>query len=702
MNRPKFRQDLQASEQSDRHGRKIVVLKDPVSDKYFRLSADELRVLKTFDGTRTVDEALDELELTGHYYGSDEARTLLGKASRMGLMLGTEVSSAQFQRQMKAHMESAKRSARFSSIYFLFIPLVNPDRFLAATLPFVKNLCNRWTGRLVALLAPGAIYLLVSGMERFDTEYLFFFNWENLLYLWITIALTKLVHEFAHAYTAKSFGLHVPQMGLAFLIFLPCLYCNTTDAWQLADRKERIGISAAGIIAEATLAILCVYIWYFTKPGVVNSLAFYLMALSFVSTLLFNGNPLMKFDGYFILIDVLGIPNLQQKSFAHIRYLFMNRVLGIASYAPTPLSPGDAALFTVYGVSAFLYRIFLYTGIVAGVYYRFDKFIGIVLASFACALFVVRPVVKGIRTMMQKGKEMRPRLSGVLVSGCVVGLALIALCIPVSSRSVYPCYLDAARVQKLVVPLQTSVSEVRVKEGDAVKAGQLLFRLDTTRLDLNLANKEIERSIKRKEMELVLLDPEKMGQAPEKLIEMSQLDHEIRILKKNLAIARETIVAPFDGVVTKLDYRAKPGFEPGEGVVVGDLEMRSECLVKTVVAEMTASRISKGQAIEIWFPVGAGRRYSATIDEVKPFSEKTLTQGPLSSRVGGEVATEAKSREEPDAPLEAQYVFSSRFSNQDGLPLRMAGKSIVSFAPESMLSRLIREAAQAFNRESIF
>ncbi len=690
------------SEQTGRHGRKIVVLKDSISDKYFRLSADEFRVLKTFDGTRTVDEALEELELTGHYYGVEEAGTLVGKASRMGLMLGTDASSARFQLRMKESMEAAKRSARFSSIYFLFIPLVNPDRFLTATLHYVKALCNRRTGGLVVMLAPGALYLLVLGLDRIDTEYLFFFNWENLLYLWITIALTKLVHEFAHAYTAKSFGLHVPQMGFAFLIFLPCLYCNTTDAWQLADRKERIAISAAGIIAEATVAILSVYVWYFSKPGVVNSLAFYLMAVSFVSTVLFNGNPLMKFDGYFILIDVLGVPNLQQKSFAHIKYLFMNRVLGIASYATNQLSASDELLFTFYGVSAFLYRIFLYTGIVAGVYYRFDKFIGIVLASLACALFVVKPVVKGIRTMVQKRKDMRPRLSGLLVFGGIVGLVLIPLSIPVSSTSVYPCYLDAARVQKLVVPLQTSVSEVRVAEGDRVKAGQLLFRLDTTRLDLNLANKQIERSIKTKEMELLLLDPEKMGQAPEKLIEISQLDHDIRILKKNLAISRETLVAPFDGVVTRLDYKVKPGFEPGEGIVVGELESRLECLIKTVVPERTASRISAGQTLEIWFPVGTGHRYSATIDEVKQFSEKTLTQGPLSSRVGGEVATEAKSREEPDAPIEAQYIFSSRFTNEEGLPLRIAGRSIVSFPPESILSRLFRDAVQAFNRESIF
>ena len=235
-------------------------------------------------------------------------------------------------------------------------------------------------------MLPGALYFIITGLPEISREYSFFFNLENLLYLWATILITKLIHEFSHAYVAKSFGLRVPQMGIAFLIFFPCLFCNTTDAWQLADRRQRMAISAAGIISEAAIAILSTYLWHFSRPGMFNSLAFYLMAVSFISTVLFNGNPLMKFDGYFILIDYIGIPNLQAKSSGYLRYLFLNRVLGNDTVPNTADSPSESRLFGIYGVSFFLYRIFLYTGIVAGVYYRFDKSLGIALALIAFAL----------------------------------------------------------------------------------------------------------------------------------------------------------------------------------------------------------------------------------------------------------------------------------------------------------------------------
>ena len=326
--RIKFRVDLEAHKYDDVEDKDTIVLKDPVSGKYFYLSTYEYRLLKTLDGNRTLQEAIDRLAESGYYYSLEEASAIVGKAAQLGLVLGTKFGTAQFQDYLRNQIETSKKSGRLSSIYFMFIPLLNPDKFLEKTLWIAKLFGNKLTLGLVALALPGAIWCITSGFERIQTEYLFFFNLENLLYLWITIALAKLIHEFAHAYMAKSFGLHVPQMGVAFLIFFPCLFCNTTDAWQLADRKQRIAISGAGILVEAALATACAYVWYFTAPGIVNSLAFYLMAISFISTVVFNGNPLMRFDGYFMLMDWLRLPNLSTRALAYVKYLFMNRVLG--------------------------------------------------------------------------------------------------------------------------------------------------------------------------------------------------------------------------------------------------------------------------------------------------------------------------------------------------------------------------------------
>ena len=422
--RMKFRVDLQAHKYDDVEERHTVVLKDPVSGKYFYLTVYEYRLLKMLDGNLTLEEAVDRLSASGYYYSVQEAAAIVGKAAQMGLVLGTKFGTAQFQEHMKNQMETAKKARRLSSIYFAFIPLVNPDKFLEKTLWIAQLFANKFTMGLIALALPGALYCIIAGIPQIQTEYLFFFNLENLICLWITLAFTKLIHEFAHTYVAKSFGLHVPEMGVAFLIFFPCLFCNTTDAWQLADRRQRIAISAAGILVEGAVAIASTYVWYFTNPGIINSLAFYLMAVSFISTILFNGNPLMRFDGYFILMDLLKLPNLSTRAMAYVKYLFMNRVLGISLVSNPATTPREVFIFTIYGVAAFLYRVFLYTAIVLGVYYRFDKLLGILLALLAFSLFIVRPLIKGTKTIYKQGKEIHLRPSGVLVLSillCVLG-----------------------------------------------------------------------------------------------------------------------------------------------------------------------------------------------------------------------------------------------------------------------------------------
>jgi putative peptide zinc metalloprotease protein len=698
---PKFRTDITAAEHAEPGYKRTVVLKDPVSQKYFRLSPYEFQFLKALDGKLTLEEVIEKLKLRGRYYYKEYAESLVRRAGEMGLLLGTGFSSARFLGEKRKQISKARVQRRFSSVYFLFIPVWNPDRFLERTLWIFRAICNRWTAGIGAMLALGAVYIAASSFPDVSVEDFFFINWLNLLYFWITVALAKIIHEFSHAYAAKHFGLHVPQMGVAFLIFFPCLYCNTTDAWQLADRRERIAISAAGIIAEAALAVASTYIWYFSKPGVVNSIAFYLMAVSLVSTVLFNGNPLMKFDGYFILTDYIRTPNLAQKSWLYVRHLFLNRVLGLAAAVSPAADASEAALFGVYGASAFIYRFFLYTSIVMGVYYRFDKVIGAALAIAAFFLFLVRPIVKGAAGLYQKRASIHPSGKGTLVFLLICGAAAWLFVTPVSMKSVYPCYLDSQRIQKLTAPLETSIAQVYIREGALVASGAALFRLDSTRLRLLIANKRIERGIVDKEMELLLLDEKDRGKASGKLIEASQLDHEIAMLEKNMKLAQEGATAPFDAAVAKLDYRVQPGFHPGEGVVIGELKSRDDCVARALIPEEDVPMISPGQEVEIWFPVGAGKSFRATIDSVKPFSEKNLQDSPFSSRLGGEVATEQAEGGRYDAPLAPQYVASCLLGNSDGLPLGMTGRCVVSSPPRSVLSMLIRAAVSTFNRESL-
>lgn len=700
--RPKLRPDLESSPINEKGGEQNVVLKDPVSEKYFRLSEWEYELLKTLDGKITVSEAVSRLKSMGHHYSEEDARLIVSKAAQAGLLLGTGYGSAKFQKELGDRLTAAKKSRRLAGMYFMFIPLINPDRFLASTLWFYRAIANRWTLVMLALLTPGAIYLGVLAAMSRDGEFLFFFNLHNLLYLWVTIGITKLAHEFAHAYRARSFGLRVPQMGVAFLIFFPCLYCNTTQAWQLADRKERISISAAGIIAEAALAILASYVWYFSRPGILNSLAFYLMAVSFVSTVLFNANPLMRYDGYYILSDFLGVPNLSSKSLSYMKFLFMNGVLGLKEVPNPAGNQRERFIFGFFGASALCYRVFLYFAIVGGVYHRFNKLIGVTLAVLGLFALVIVPLSRGMRNIYLKRLEINLNPRGVVILTCFILAGLVIIFTPMSSRSVYPCYLDSIESQKITVPLQTSISRVFVRNGSGVDKDSLMFQLDPTLLKLDLFKKKSDSLITRMQIDLLMLDDKEMSKAAEKQVELEQLKDEVELMEKDLHLAEEGIKAPFSGIVSRLDARIQEGFQPGKGTVVGELKSNLDCVVRVLVPEHDRSRLSKGQTVHVWFPVSRGRIYTDRISEIMHFSEKDLRNSPFSSRYGGEIATEIKGETQRDAPLDAQYVGQVPFRNAEGLPLGLTGRCSVESTRESLFNRMVSGAAKAFNRETIF
>lgn len=698
---PKLRRDLTISEIRESDGATGVVIKDPVANRFFKLSRREYDFLKLFDGKTSIEDGVELFRRRGQFIEPEEAALIIDKASQSGLVLGGKFNNAAYLSNTKQRIKEAERAKIFSSVYFLYIPVLNPDRFLEKTLWIYNLIANRITLWILLALAPGAFYFIVTGYQRIDREYLYFFNIENLVYLWATIAFTKLFHEFSHAYMAKKFGLHVPQMGVAFLIFFPCLYCNTSDAWSLADRRQRIAISAAGILAEAALAIIATYVWHFSKPGMINSLAFYLMAISFVSTLLFNGNPLMKFDGYFILIDYIRIPNLQSKSMGYVKYLFWNRFLGSNSVTSTANDAREQLIFLVYGVSSFIYRLFLYTGICVTVYYSFDKFLGAMLGAFAIVLFVFKPIIKGIGSIFSKKKELSPRPYGTLAFVAILVFVGVLLTVPLSSKSIYPCYVASTKIQKLTTPLKSSISKVNVRQGDFVRQGDILMELNPSFLRLALYKKAMERNIGVRQVEVTLVDQKEMSKAIPKQIEVYQADDEISRLQHELKMAREGVVAPFDGVITNLDYRAQPGFLPGEGAVVGQLESPDHTVLYALAPEKDRHLIRVGMNVEIWVPIGNGLIFHSRIQGIRSYSEKDLRDSPFSSRVGGELATESKNEKQKDAPLEAQYVCEVGIPKLDApLPLGMTGKISIPAPPQSILSRNVDRFLRTFTKET--
>lgn len=697
---PKFRPDIVVRTLDEKDGGRSFVLEDPVARKYFRIFPYEYDLLKSLDGTLNLKEVVERLRLKGRYYTVGHAAKLVDMFSRSGLLLGTPYGTARTQTALKANRDREMKKRALFKFFYLYLPLFNPDRFLGRMLWLWRILANHVTLATVFLLAPGALYLIIVGYTRWMTEFLYFFNTENLIILWVAIASVKILHEFSHAFTAKDLGLTVPEMGVAFLMFFPCLYCNTTAAWELADRKQRMAIAAAGIISELVIAVLAIYVWYFTKPGLLNSTAFYLAAVSLVSSLFFNGNPLMKFDGYFILTDFLQFPNLQQKALSQIRNLILNRVFGVESVTLARATISEHAMLMGYGISAIVYRFFLYSGIIWGVYTRFDKTIGVVLGLLAFFLFAVRPLAGGVRFLITKRAELNWRPKGLAVFVAILMLGLYGLMRPWSSNSLYPCYLQSEVTQQVVIPADAPIAAVFVRQGDLVRAGQVVLKLDPTALEFKLKQKEAERELIRREIQIIEHSGADLARLPIKTIELSQAEDAIRKIKEDL----ENIEwkAPFDGAIIKWQPEAQPGAAPGKGTPVGEIADVHHCVVTGLVREAEIDRIKSGVDVQVWFPVDTGKIFPTKVKELNPFRTEDLEGSPLSSRFGGEIATEPKDGSLRDAPVEPHFVFKADFDNSFGVPLGITGKLVVHEPPLSLLERVLTAAVQTFRRELIF
>jgi putative peptide zinc metalloprotease protein len=698
--KPKFRPDIITHPFDEKAGGRSCVLEDPVANKFYRISLYELDFLRALNGNVTIPQAIEKLKIQGRYFTAEHARALAEQFSRAGLLLGTPQGSSTYQSTIRKRIEHQEKSRRLTKLFFLYVPLVSPDRFLERTLWLWRLLVNRVTKTLFLLLIPPAIYLLIIGISRMRGDFSFFFNLENLLYLWIAIAGVKLAHEFSHAYTAKSYGLRVPQMGVAFLIFFPCLYCDTTAAWQLADRRQRIAISLAGIAAEAVTAVISVYIWYFTKPGVLHSTAFFMMAVSLISSLLFNGNPLMRFDGYFALIDVLRMPNLQSSALSHVKYLFYNQVLGIQSVSDVNADEGERRILTVYGVSAVVYRVLLYSGIIVGVYYRFDKTVGIVLGALALSLFVIKPAVNGVVGLAKRRSEMQFRPKGLIVVAVVIGAFVLIVTRPLSMNSVFPCYVDTARTQQIVIPADAPVASVHVRKGDRVTEGSVVFELDGTYQAYQLKEHELDVRLVKTEIAVIEGTGEDLSRLDLKHIELEQAVDSLQQTREELDNLRWE--APFSGIITDLLPDFRPGAQPGKGAVVGELQSTHECEIVGLIPEEDVHRIRTDRRIEAWFPLRTGVTVPLDVVEISRFREQDLEGSPFSSRFGGEIATQIKGPEDLDSPLESYYVCRAAFTDNESIPLGLTGRMVVSRPPRSILDRAVETVHKTFFRETIF
>jgi len=470
------------------------VLQDHAKGQYYRFSPSTYQVIGLMNGRRTVQELWEIAteRLDDDAPTQDEVVQVLGQLhSADVLMCDVPPDTSELLRRSK-RLERAQWQQKLRSPLAIKIPLIDPDRFLTFSVGFVRPLFSPVGALLwLTVVAAGVITAGLHWSALTENVVDRVLSAGSLLTLALVYPLVKAMHEMGHGYATKVWGGEVHEMGVMFLVFMPVPYVDASAASEFRSRNRRLVVGSAGIAVELLLAALAMLLWVNLEPGTTRSMAYSVILIGSVSTLLFNGNPLLRYDGYYILADLLEIPNLARRGTQYLGYVIQRYVFGIDKIPEPQTAPGERFWFVFYTITSFVYRFFIYTAIVLFLAGRFFV-IGILLSMWVAASMVVVPVAKGLRfvTSAPSLRERRPRALLVTVGTLtVVGLVLFLVPFPYRTRAegvVWP-------PDEGLVRARTSgfVERVAATPNAKVGVGELLV---TCRDPLLLANVRVLRA----------------------------------------------------------------------------------------------------------------------------------------------------------------------------------------------------------------
>jgi putative peptide zinc metalloprotease protein len=572
--RLRVRQDLGIAPQRY-EGRTYYVVKDPVSLRYYRFKEQEHFLIKMMDGTHSLDDAQKAFELR---FRPD--RLTLEDLEQFGQQLLTaglaQNESPQAGKQLFDRRKKRRRSEwmqTLTNILYIKIPVFDPERLLLKMLPYMWWMFTYTFLALSVGVMLGAVLLVLTHFQTFQDRlpaYHEFFNFKQVVYLWAALGIVKVIHEFGHGLSCKIFGGEVHEMGLLFLCFSPCMYCNVSDAWTLPSKWKRIIISGAGIYVELMIAAIATFIWW-NSPGhpFVNNLSLSLMIVCSVSTVVFNGNPLMRYDGYYVLADWLEIPNLRDRANRYLQRVVMEHCLGIEVQPEPYMELTRRILFVTYAVVSWIYR-WVVTFTILKFMATFLKpykleIISTMLALMALGSMIGWPLWRLGKNLHKRGrlpdmKMVRVTITSIVVAVVVLGFFFLPL--PVSRvRQTGLVEFQPGAVEKVPVLLPGTPIKVFVVEGQVVKKGAELATFQSFELqkkESSLVAKIEEQSKLRDDFQRQLtqsgLTEDTTAQIKSKILDADTQKDLLEKQLQQLAHAKKLLLlrAPRDGVVIGL------------------------------------------------------------------------------------------------------------------------------------------------------
>lgn len=626
----------------------------PSAARFFRVGFAEYAFLSQFNGNTTFAAAL---AVVAQSQGADalseqQAREIVswllenGLAGFAGEESGIDAKKVQ---ENKTNLLSKLNP------FWLKFPFGNPDQLFASALPWCRAVLHPLMLALVTIfILAGLFTALVNWKGLFGGYHVFASgNWVWLLVSWIAL---KLVHEFAHGIVCKYFGGQVRETGLIFILFAPLAYVDVTSSWRFANRWKRIAVASAGIIVELTIASACVFALLYTQSEVVRDILTNTILMAGLTTLLFNANPLMRFDGYFVLADLLKIPNLYENGSAAFRQDMGWLFLGQSPNSSCREIRTRRLIVSIYGWLASVWKVLICVGLSIAASAMFGGF-GILLAAFGIFSWFGKPCFEMFKRLSIHFKQ---RPSSLIRTGFLTALTASFILAswfwipsPFSVRA--PClvqYEDATRVRAETAGF---IVELLAQEGDRVKAGDALLRIENRELETEVA--ELRAKLQYEQTrERIALDQSKAGEA--QIAAREQHATTTKLVSRQSELNNLLVKAPCSGKIVARDFEHLQDKYVSRGdvlLLIGD-ENTKELVISLPATELDSAKRMVGTSIPL--EIGHRRKFQATVDRINPRATMQVSHESLIDPNGGPIAVRqsADRPEHDDSATEYEYL----------------------------------------------
>jgi len=616
------------------------VLYNSLTGRTHRFNAAAYALIGQMDGRRTVQQIWDNAKkaVADVVPTQDEIIRLLGQLHEVDLIQSDILPSTVeiFHQALETSRNGLKQ--RVTNPFSMRFPLCDPDRFL-----------ERWSFLVAPLLTRGAFiaWLLIV----LSSLVMAFLHWseltnsladrvfapENLVLLWLTYPLIKFCHELGHAFAVKKWGGDVHEMGIILLAFTPIPYVDASASSAFSDKLRRIAVAAMGMMVELLLAALALLVWLNVETGLVSALAYNVMLIGGISTLLFNGNPLLRYDGYYILADLLEIPNLGPRSNRYLSYLAQRYFLKIDSAESPVTAAGEETWFCLYGPLACCYRIAVLIGLVWYVSGRFFL-IGVILALWGTVSLFILPVFRGVSRLLEnpavrkQGSRMR-----VVAGGIAAGVILLLFCLPIPFWTNTQGVVWLPEQSMIRAGIDCEVAEVLVPENQVVDKNTVLIRGSDPSLEAEL---DVCRA------RLKELYARYNGLELHERVKRKMLLEDIDLLKSDLRQIEEKlekllIRSPARGKFILVDDRNLPGHFVKQGALLGYILAEQRPTVRAVVKQSDIGLIREQTTdVEVRLAERLSKSMPAKIERIVPSADLNLPSAALGTEGGGSIPTD--------------------------------------------------------------